>query len=366
MFTYPIKVAVVVPAYNAARTIRQCLESLVAQTFEDLDLEIIVVDDGSTDNTGEVVNQFVPGYNVRLIRIAHAGAARARNQGVLASGESTAIILFTDADCVPAASWAERITARLEKAAPEVAGIKGIYKTRQTSPVARFVQTEFEERYERFEREKTEIDFCDTYSAAYRREVLVQHPFDENLPGAVVEDAELGWRLRRYNYRFCFEPTAVVYHSHPATIKAYFWRKFKIGRWRVRLYLDYPGQLGGDSHTSQAAKFQMLLTAIALLALTGLTGRTKLARLSRLGLIFTEGILQYTFLPILSRTWSKDPTQLAATWVLLQVRALALGSGAAWGLVQIMPRLLWLKLFGRSPAQAQPPAPALHSSNRAV
>lgn len=85
-------VSVVIPAYNAAAHIGDALTSLRAQTCEDI--EVIVVDDGSVDNTSEIVSQGFP--EVRCIRQANGGASSARNRGVQeARGEWVA---FLDAD----------------------------------------------------------------------------------------------------------------------------------------------------------------------------------------------------------------------------------------------------------------------------
>jgi glycosyltransferase involved in cell wall biosynthesis len=84
-------VSVVVPAYNAASTIRGCLESVRKQTIPDV--EILVVDDGSEDETASIAAA-VPG--VRVMRQGNAGPASARNRGIAAaSGEW---IAFLDAD----------------------------------------------------------------------------------------------------------------------------------------------------------------------------------------------------------------------------------------------------------------------------
>jgi glycosyltransferase involved in cell wall biosynthesis len=68
------RVSIVIPAYNAAATIRATIESVIAQTFRDI--EVIVVDDGSTDRTCEIVREF--GSRVRLIEQHNNGPAAAR------------------------------------------------------------------------------------------------------------------------------------------------------------------------------------------------------------------------------------------------------------------------------------------------
>lgn len=90
-----IKFSVIIPAYNAEKTIGRCLKSLVASAYEAI--EVIVVDDGSTDNTAEVVEEFVK-YDKRIIRLSqsNAGPSVARNNGLEhASGD---IITFVDSD----------------------------------------------------------------------------------------------------------------------------------------------------------------------------------------------------------------------------------------------------------------------------
>lgn len=85
-------ISVIIPAYNAAATLQRALDSVLAQTWPAH--EIIVIDDGSTDATGEVVKTYAD--RVRYVRQGNAGPSAARNQGVaMASGEW---IAFLDAD----------------------------------------------------------------------------------------------------------------------------------------------------------------------------------------------------------------------------------------------------------------------------
>ena len=90
-----VPVSVIIPARNAARTLPSCLRALAGQTLAQGRFEVIVVDDGSTDETAAVAAE----HGARVVQIANVGPASARNQGVEAAEGS--ILVFTDADCAP-------------------------------------------------------------------------------------------------------------------------------------------------------------------------------------------------------------------------------------------------------------------------
>ena len=88
------RVTVLVPAYNEEKTLRACVDSILASDYPDL--EVIVVDDGSDDGTAATVADLAGAGRIRLLRQANGGKARALNRGIeSASGE---VVLFTDAD----------------------------------------------------------------------------------------------------------------------------------------------------------------------------------------------------------------------------------------------------------------------------
>lgn len=87
------KVSIIIPAYNVAPYISECLDSVVSQTFTDW--EVIVIDDGSTDETVDITKEFID-ERIRLIEQKNAGLSATRNRGVKeAKGE---FILFLDSD----------------------------------------------------------------------------------------------------------------------------------------------------------------------------------------------------------------------------------------------------------------------------
>src|SRR5690606_36135757 len=180
-------ISIVIPAFNAVATIADCLQAVQNQTVDPASYEIIVVDDGSSDDTAVLVNQLCP--QAQLLRCAlNRGAAAARNQGILAAQGQ--IVCFTDADCAPTPTWLAELTRPFLNTA--VDACKGIYATRQRQLVARFVQIEYEDKYDQMAG-LPQIDFVDTYSAAYRRQLLLDHGgFNEKI--FYVEDQELSFR----------------------------------------------------------------------------------------------------------------------------------------------------------------------------
>jgi len=245
--------SVIIPAFNAMNTISNCLSSLINQSVDRTAYEIIVVDDGSTDNTAEIVMGF---KGVSLIRQKNQGPAAARNHGVQHAKGS--IILFTDSDCVAEHDWIEQMVQPFEWN-KDIVGVKGAYKTHQQQLAARFVQLEYEDKYDLMKK-TTYIDFIDTYSAAFKREIFLNFGgYDTHFPVACAEDVELSFRMSSKGYKMVYNPKAVVFHTHPSTFRAYFLKKYKFAYWRMLAVKKNPGKFIRDSHTPQIMKFQVLL-----------------------------------------------------------------------------------------------------------
>lgn len=314
--------SVVVPAYQAAGRIGECVRALAAQTVPRERYEIIVVDDGSSDDTAAVAR--AAGADRVLVR-PHAGPAAARNAGVEAArGE---IVLFTDADCEPAGDWIERMAEALD--APDIMGAKGTYRTRQKELVARFVQLEYEDKYDKMRRQPY-IDFVDTYSAIYRRQVFERSGgFDPAFPQASGEDIEFSYRLARQGYKMVFAPHAVVLHGHVDTLWGYCRRKYYVGFWRVRMYRLHPDKALSDSHTPQALKLQIGLAAVLLvsLALAALWSGALIVGLVALAAFLASAV------PFTVKALRRDRPVAFVAPGLLFLRALALGAGFAAGLL---------------------------------
>ena len=107
-------VSVIIPAYNRAHTVKETVDSVLGQTYGNL--QVIVVDDGSKDNTQEVLREY--GARIQNIRQENAGQMVARNRGIAeARGE---IITFLDSDDVWLPTCVERHVSVLQRSGPEV------------------------------------------------------------------------------------------------------------------------------------------------------------------------------------------------------------------------------------------------------
>ena len=288
------KATVVIPTYNGADRIGHCLRALLPQISGEA-IEVLVIDDGSTDDTVAVAQRFA---GVRVISQSNAGPAAARNRG--AQEALGKILLFTDDDCVPFPDWVEAMLTPFTDRA--VVGVKGVYRTRQAKLTARFVQIEYEDKY-RIMAGQPSIDFIDTYSAGFVRERFLEAGgYDTSFPVACAEDVELSFRMSARHWLMKFVPTAIVDHSHPDRPFQYFRKKFKFAYWRVLAVRKNPSKAVKDSHTPQLMKLQLLLLPMLVLSLFAgaLVGRTLLA----FGLVVSAFCL--TTIPFAARALQKD------------------------------------------------------------
>lgn len=316
------KVSVIIPVYNGSQTLPACLQGLQNQTRPPD--ELIVVDDGSTDDTVNVAGQF----EVMVLSQANAGPGVARNYGArMAQGD---ILLFIDADCTPPPNWIEYMLAPF--ADPNVAGAKGEYRTHQRELVARFVQQEYQDRCDRMVGQR-QIDFVDTYSAAYRRSLfLAAGGFDPTF--IKNQDQEFSFRLAKQGHRLVYVPGAIVYHQHDQTLWDYIRRKYQIGYWKTLVMRRHPAKLIQDSHTPQILKVQMGLAVLGGLLLLG-GGLSRYRPAGRAGQL-AWGLLLLSGLPFYQKILKRDALILTIAPLLLFVRAWALGLGFLTGILRFI------------------------------
>ncbi len=204
-------VSVVIGVYNGADTISDCLESLLEQNYPRDAYDIIVVENGSTDNTTEVVQR----YPVRLFHNEVRGLAPARNFG-LARSEAD-VVMTTDADCIVHPDCLAELVKPY--ADPQVGGVGGnilAYDDGNRNDIELF-----SDRYAplvnyRGGDHEFLPHFCGAH-ASFRRDLLNQiGGFDARL--LTAEDIDISWRIQlETGTRLIYAPEAIVYHRHRAT-----------------------------------------------------------------------------------------------------------------------------------------------------
>ena len=252
-----MNVSVVVPVYNGARYVRKTLDALAGlEPAAGGSVEVVVVDDGSRDETPDIV----AGYPFRLIRQDNRGPASARNTGWRAS--QGGVVCFTDSDCIPPPRWVGGLLGAFDD--PDVGAVAGSYDLANPARVLpRLIQAEILDRHRRM---GEFVRAAGTYNMAVRREVLeAVGGFDEGYPTASGEDNDLSYRIQKAGRRIAFRPGCRVAHHHPERVGKYLKSQFVHGYWRSRLYRRHPEFLAGDDYTRKRDLLDAFLATCAVL-----------------------------------------------------------------------------------------------------
>jgi GT2 family glycosyltransferase len=200
------------------------------------------------------------------------------------------------------------------------------------------VQLEYEDKYDVMAK-YAYIDFIDTYSAGYRREIFLKYDgFDTTFPVACAEDQELSFRIGRDGHKMKFVPQAIVYHTHPNSVLSYIKKKYKFAFWKMLALKKNPEKLKGDTHTPQIMKVQLLLGSSMLGALAaGLYSPLALTAFYYLALFFFA-----TTIPFTIKSFHKDKWLAPLTPFFLLIRSLPQFVGVMAGSVWVAT-LSWRK-----------------------
>ena len=224
-------VSVVICAYDAQRTMRDCLESLRRLDYPNF--EVVIVDDGSRDRTADISMDF-PEF--RLIRQPNKGLSVARNVGMQAArGE---IIAYTDSDCVVDPHWLTLMIRSMTEnnfdgcGGPNYAPHEDgwIEASCAASPGAPCHVLVAEDRAEH-------LAGCNMlFSKAALAKI---GGFDPQFTSA-GDDVDICWRMLDAGFKLGFSPAAFVWHFRRNTVKAYYGQQRGYGRAEAMLYPRYP------------------------------------------------------------------------------------------------------------------------------
>ena len=216
----PVSVTVLIPAYNAADTIRATLSSLLAQSFDE-PYEIIVVDSSSDETPRVIANEFPTAHLIHLDQQTGPGAAR--NLGLIQA--AGAIIACIDADCIAPPDWLERMVAA-QRAGHEVVG--GAIENGNPESLISWAGYLGEFREWLPVGQARLVDHAPTCNISYSRSIFARFG---GFPAKFYpqEDLLYHWRLSHHGTPIWFEPDIRVRHVHRSTWRAYVRHLRRIG-----------------------------------------------------------------------------------------------------------------------------------------
>jgi GT2 family glycosyltransferase len=229
------RVSVVVCTYNGGRTLDQCLQSLMAVNYPDY--EVIVVDDGSTDDTPAILACYP---KVRSLRQKNHGLSHARNAGLRAA--TGAIVAYTDDDCYADPDWLTHLVEQLEHSG--AAAVGGPNLTPEDGRLAACVGACPGQPMHVLESDQVaeHIPGC---NMAYRKEALLAiGGFDVQYRKA-GDDVDVCWRLQQQGLWITFAPSAVVWHHRRQTPRGYLKQQAGYGEAEALLRFKHPDKYNG-------------------------------------------------------------------------------------------------------------------------
>lgn len=216
-------VSLYIPCFNAAKTILFCLDAVFKQTYP-LE-EVLVIDDGSTDETVKLANQ----YPVRAIKQhKNLGLAAARNVAI--RNTNAEFISSLDADCAPENEWLKHLMERFDS--PKIAGAGGKLLEIDSSSVFDFWRSVHMKQC--WQDDETSPPFLFGSNTVFRKEAFINIGFYNESYKSNYEDVDICNRLKKSNYTLLYEPRAIVRHlryDNICSLLNSYWR------WNLGYYL---------------------------------------------------------------------------------------------------------------------------------
>jgi glycosyltransferase involved in cell wall biosynthesis len=226
------RVSVVVCSYNGARTLDDCLLSLAKLNYPNYD--VIVVDDGSTDATREVLSR----HHVRTIHVPNGGLSRARNLGIAAA--SGPIVAYIDSDAYADPDWLYYLVQSLEEHGAASAGGPNLSPPQDGflaqcidcapgNPMHVLIENEAAEH----------VPGC---NMAFRIDKLEEVGRFDPTHRAAGDDVDVCWKLLARREKIAFSPSAIVWHHRRPTIRGFWKQQVGYGAAEAHLQRRYPGR----------------------------------------------------------------------------------------------------------------------------
>jgi glycosyltransferase involved in cell wall biosynthesis len=205
-------ISVVICAYNAAATLDECLRRTAALDYPSLDL--LVVDDGSTDDTAAIARRY---DNVRLVTIEHAGLSTARNAGLAAA--RGALVAYLDADAYPSREWPYFLALGMDSAT--VGGVGGPNVPPKDDPRGAHQVARAPGGPVHVLLSDDRAEHVPGCNMAFWKPVLAEVGGFDPIYTAAGDDVDLCWKVLDRGWEIAFHPAALVWHHRRPGLRAY-------------------------------------------------------------------------------------------------------------------------------------------------
>jgi glycosyltransferase involved in cell wall biosynthesis len=238
-FDWP-SISVVICAYNAAGTLNECLRHTCALNYPDL--EVIVVDDGSTDETSWIVGRHP---RARLVEMSHRGLAVARNAGLQAARGD--LVAYLDSDAYPQPEWPYYLALGMD--APDVAGTGGpnVPPPGDGPGAHQVAAAPGGPAHVLFSDDRAEhIPGC---NMAFWKDRLIEVGGFDPIFTAAGDDVDVCWKVLDRGWEIGFHPAAMVWHHRRAGLRRYLRQQQGYGRSEALVEARHPSRftLGGSA-----------------------------------------------------------------------------------------------------------------------
>jgi len=243
-------ISIIIPTHNRKNVLKRCILALTAQTYPRSEYEIIIVDDGSKDGTGELVQslQGNPDCMLRLLAQENRGPASARNLGIQhAIGD---ILLFLGDDIISTADLISRHSKLHERYPDDHVAVLGHVTWSpeiRINPLMRWLESSgVQFGYGTIKNpENVPFNYFYTANVSVKKRFLLKNGlFDEDFPYAAWEDIELAFRLSYEGLRIVYDPKALAYHEHEVNQETIAKRSRLAGRAMALFHQKHPEAKG--------------------------------------------------------------------------------------------------------------------------
>jgi glycosyltransferase involved in cell wall biosynthesis len=243
-------VSVIITCFNEENNIRECLNTLVCQTYPDDKFEIIVADGGSKDGTQCIVKELVQTFqNINLVIEPKKGTAAGRNAGIKAAKFD--YIAFIDADCEAPQNWLETLVEQYQNIQLTDKNVIAVGGTNiPPENASGFLQAigialdsylgSFGSVQGRQFKKPMHVSSLANLNVLYDKQKIIEVGYYDESLVSEAEDADINYRLFSTGNRFLFIPCSFVWHKMRPTPKTWLKNMFRYGKGRARLLKRYP------------------------------------------------------------------------------------------------------------------------------